>query len=60
MIRLDQFRHQAIQQPADADYGINDPLPKALFFGELSPQLRKRYVVLVRPDLKFRASGARN
>jgi len=59
MIRLDQFRHQAIQQPADADYGINDPLPKSLFFGELSEKLTKNYVVLVRPDLKFRMGGTR-
>jgi hypothetical protein len=31
MIRLDQFRYQAIEQPASADYGINDPLPKYCF-----------------------------
>jgi hypothetical protein len=60
MIRLDQFRHQAIPQPAEADYGVNEPMPKSLFFGELSPRLKEKYVVIDRPDLKFRAGGTRN
>jgi hypothetical protein len=59
MIRLDQFRYQAIEQPASADYGINDPLPKSLLFGELSKKQRKKYGVLMRPDLKFRVGGAK-
>jgi hypothetical protein len=57
MIRLDQFRYQAIPQPADADFGINDPLPRDLFFGRLSKQLKKKYVVLDRPNLKFRTAA---
>ena len=62
MIRLDQFRHQRFDPPAKgpgfpvegADFGLNDPLPRALLDGELTPTLKARYVVLDRPDAKFR------
>jgi hypothetical protein len=63
MIRLDQFQYQRFDPPvavgpfAGADFAVNAPLPKALFFDELSQQLKARYVVLDRPDLKFRTGG---
>jgi hypothetical protein len=64
MIRLDQFRHQRFDPPATgpgpfagADFAVNDPLPKTLFHGELSSQLKARYVVLERPDAKFQVGG---
>jgi hypothetical protein len=66
MIRLDQFRHQKFDPPATgpapfvgANFAINDPLPKSLFYGELSSQLKARYVVLDRPDLRVRVGGVR-
>ena len=67
MIRLDQFRYQQFDPPATgpgpfagADFAINDPLPKALLTSELTPQLKSKYVVLDRPDAKFRVGGLRH
>ena len=64
IIRLDQFQFQTFDPPATgpcpmagANFAVNDSLPKALFFGELSPQQRRRYGILMRPDLKFRTGG---
>jgi len=64
MIRLDQFRHQIFDPPASgpgpltgADFAINEPLPRALFDGELTQQLKSRYVVLDKPDARFRTGG---
>jgi len=57
MIRMDQFQFQAIRQPATADFGINDPLPRSLFDGPLSDTLKTDYVVLDRPDVRFRMGG---
>jgi hypothetical protein len=64
MIRLDQFQFQTFDPPATgpgplagANFAVNDLLPKVLFFGELSPQQRTRYGILMRPDLKFRTGG---
>ena len=52
MIRLDQFQHQRFDPlavgppPFDgADFGINGPLPGALFDGKLTSKLKERYVV---------------
>jgi hypothetical protein len=60
MIRLDQFRHQVFEPPATgpdpwtgANFGLNDPLPRTLFDGVLTPQLKRQYVVLDRPDALF-------
>jgi hypothetical protein len=65
MIRLDQFHFQKFDPPATgpgpfagADYAINDPLPRELFDGELTPQLKSKYVVLDKPDAKFRVGGS--
>src|SRR5262249_34832124 len=59
MIRLDQFQFQKHDPPLTgsgrldgADFSINDPLPKALMTGELTPQLKSRYVVRDKPDAK--------
>jgi len=67
MIRLDQFQHRRFDPPATgpgafrgANFAVNDPLPKTLLSGELSPQLKNRYVVLERPDIKFRTGGIRH
>jgi hypothetical protein len=64
MIRLDQFQYRHFAEPvtgpgpfAGADFAINDPLPKQLLTGELTPQLKSRYVVLDKPDAKFRVGG---
>jgi hypothetical protein len=67
MIRLDQFRHQRFVPPGagapplgGADFGINEPLPRALIDGELTSKLKERYVVLDKPDAKFRVGGVRH
>jgi hypothetical protein len=67
MIRLDQFQYQQFDPPppapgpfAGADFAINDPLPKALLNGELTPELKNKYVVLDRPNAKFRVGGTRH
>jgi hypothetical protein len=64
MIQLDQFRHQRFDPPATgpgpfagADFALSDPLPKLLFFGDLSQQLRDKYAVRTRPDVMFRTAG---
>ena len=67
MIRLDQFRFQKFDPPAaapavfvGANFAINDALPRVLFDGEISQQLRDNYVVLEKPDAKFRVGGIRH
>lgn len=64
MFRLDQFQHQVIDPPATgpgplagANFGINEPLPKKLFFGKISPKLEKKYGVQFHPNVKFRTGG---
>lgn len=67
MIRLDQFQFQRFDPPAKgpgplagADFGINDPVPKALFHGPLTDKLKAQFVVLEKPDVKFRVGGTRH
>lgn len=67
MIRLDQFRHDQFDPPATgpgqfagANFAVRDPLPKELFHGELTERLKAQYVVLEKPDAKFRVGGAPN
>jgi hypothetical protein len=59
LIRLDQFAHQKLGQPGDpADFAINVPIPKALFEGPISSELKAQFVVLDRPDIRLRTGGA--
>lgn len=67
MIRLDQFQFRRFDPPAKgpepfvgADFAVNDPLPKTLLAGALTQQLKNKYVVLDRPDVKFRVGGSLN
>src|SRR5215813_14279986 len=67
MIRLDQFQHQQFDPPATgpspfegADFGLIDPLPRALVDGELTSKLKAQYVVLDKPDAKFRVGGSQH
>ena len=60
MIRLDQFRFQEFDPPATiptlfagANFAVNDVLPRALFDGKISQQIREKYVILEKPDAKF-------
>ena len=58
LIRLDQFAHQKLGKPSDpADFAINAPIPKALFEGPLSPDLKSQYVVFDRPNIRLRVGG---
>lgn len=59
LIRLGQFAHQKLGQTGDpADYAINVPVSKVLFEGPVSHKLKAQFVVLDRPDLRFRAGGS--
>jgi len=67
MIRLDQFRFRKFDPPATvpalfagANFAINDALPRALFDGEISQELKDKYVVLEKPNVKFRVGGIRH
>jgi hypothetical protein len=60
MIRLDQFPHRWFDPPTagpppfdGANFGINEPIPRALFDGELSSIIKINYVVLDKPDAHF-------
>jgi hypothetical protein len=45
LIRLDQFAHQTLGKPGDpADFAINVPIPKALFDGPISPELKAQWL----------------
>ena len=64
MIQLAQFRHLKFDPPAKgnpifdgANFGISDPVPIELIEGDLS-KLKDKYVVLDKPDAKFRSSSA--
>jgi hypothetical protein len=58
LIRLDQFAHQKLGQPGDpADFAINVPIPKVLFEGPISQQLKAQFDVLDRPDIRIRIGG---
>lgn len=58
IIRLDQFAHQKLAQPADpADYVINVPVSKMLFEGPISDELKSQFVVLARPEIRIRMGG---
>ena len=70
MIQVDQFRHQKRVRfdplaTTNADFRITDPIPKKLFDGEPSQQLKEQYVVLDRhaieddPDLRSQMAGTR-
>ncbi len=53
LIRLDQFAHQTLGKPGDpADYAINVPVPRALFEGPISPELKGKFVMLERPEIR--------
>lgn len=58
LIRLDQFAHQKLDQPGDpADFALNVPLPRALFEGPITEQIKSIFVVLDRPKIKLRTGG---
>jgi hypothetical protein len=58
LIRVDQFAHQTLGKPGDpADYAINVRVPKALFEGSISPELKADFVVLDRPEIRRRTGS---
>lgn len=58
MLRLDQFAHQMFPPPAAINIAVNEPLPRALFSGELTPVLKEKYQLYDRPDFRFEAAKA--
>lgn len=53
MIRLDQFEHQLFPPPSPIDIAVNEPVPLALYAGELTPVLKEQYTLYDRPDFRF-------
>jgi hypothetical protein len=53
MIRLDQFEHQIFPPPSPIDIAVNEPVPLALYAGELTPALKEQYALYERPDFRF-------
>jgi hypothetical protein len=41
----------------EADYVLNDPVPKSFFDGQIPPQLKGKVAVVERPDITIRAGG---
>jgi hypothetical protein len=67
MIPLAKFQCQRFDPPATnpgplhgCDFGLIDPLPKALFLGELTDKLKTRYGALDEPDVRVRLAGVRH
>jgi hypothetical protein len=57
MIRLDQFPYRPFQKPHELDFAV-DRIPRALFDGELSQELKDAYVVLEKSDARFHVIGS--
>ena len=57
MIRLDQFEHQLFPPPSPIDIAVNEPVPLALYTGELTPALKDKYAVYDHPDFRFNPAG---
>jgi hypothetical protein len=57
MLRLDQFAHQMFPPPSAIRIAVNEPVPHALYSGELTPALKNKYQLYDRPDFRFEAGG---
>lgn len=57
MLRLDQFEHQMFPAPSPINIAINEPVPHALYSGELTEELKVKYMLYDRPDFRFRMDG---
>jgi hypothetical protein len=59
IILLEQFQHQRLDPPGPTgeNFVVNVPIPKALFEGRVSHELKEKYVVIERPDIKFQMGG---
>jgi hypothetical protein len=53
MLRLDQFAHQMFPPPSAINIAVNEPIPRALYSGELTPALKEKYQLYDRPDFRF-------
>jgi hypothetical protein len=53
LIRLDQFEHQVFPEPSPIGIAVNEPIPRALYSGELTKELKEKYIVYDRPDFRF-------
>jgi hypothetical protein len=58
MIRLDQFEHQMFPAPSPINIAMNEPVPRQLFSGELTPALKEKYQLYDRPDFRFEMGAA--
>ncbi len=57
MLRLDQFAHQMFPAPSAINIAVNEPVPHALYSGELTPALKEKYQLYDRPDFRFKPGG---
>jgi len=53
MIRVDQFEHQIFPPPSPIDIAMNEPVPRALYDGALTPALEGKYQFYDRPDFRY-------
>jgi len=59
MLRLDQFEHQIFPPPSAINVAVNEPVPHALYSGELTPALKEKYQLYDRPDFRFEMNARR-
>lgn len=57
MLRLDQFAHQMFPPPSAINIAVNEPVPHALYSGEITPALKEKYQLYDRPDFRFEPSS---
>jgi hypothetical protein len=57
MLRLDQFQHRMFPAPSPINIAVSEPVPHALYSGELTAALKDKYQLYDRPDFRFKMDG---
>ncbi len=52
IICLENLPHQKSNLP-ETDFVLNNPIPKDVLDGKIIPELKDKYVVIIRPDIKI-------
>jgi hypothetical protein len=60
IIRLEGLRHQPAPNGFDAEWVLNDPMPKDVLDGHVPSELADKYVVIEMPDIRFPARNKQN
>ena len=53
IVCLDFLKHQKAQNFGDADFVVNDPIPKAVLYGPGLPAPKSGYRVVIGPNVRF-------